>query len=121
MPKDPLRVLVVDDEPKITEVVGSYLRRAGYEVVVATTATSAFEIASAKRDAIDVLVADTALRGTSALAFAAEIRRAKGNLPVVFVGGDTGDEAVPSACDLLRKPFTPAALLRKVRGALGAS
>ena len=69
----PKRVLVVDDEPKIVEVVGDYLRSAGFSVTTAADGDGA--IASARARPPDLVVLDLGLPGLDGLDVARELRR----------------------------------------------
>jgi DNA-binding response OmpR family regulator len=53
------KVLVVDDEPKITQIVGVYLEKEGYQVFTASTGKEALECA--ERKALDLIVLDLRL------------------------------------------------------------
>ena len=55
MPRAPQSVLVVDDEQKITDVVGSYLRRAGYAPLTAGGGAEALRLFEKERPALVIL------------------------------------------------------------------
>ncbi|MBV9414088.1 MAG: response regulator, partial [Solirubrobacterales bacterium] len=67
------RVLVVDDEPTIGDVVSRYLRRAGYQTHVALTGHDALEWAFRERP--DVIVLDLMLPDTDGLEVMRRLRR----------------------------------------------
>ena len=69
----PKRVLVVDDEPKITHVVADYLRTAGFAVT--TAANGAAALAAARAQPPDLVVLDLGLPGMDGLDVARELRR----------------------------------------------
>ena len=52
-------VLVVEDEPRIAEIAGDYLRRAGFAVIVSGNGRSALELARTKKP--DLIVLDLGL------------------------------------------------------------
>jgi len=115
------RILVVDDEPKITALVDSILTRNGYQVLTADSSSEAFAIVS--REPVDLVVSDInmpGLRGPDLLAYLS----ARGiHPPVLFISGDLEVQNVEQALDVPRaaflpKPFTPAELLAAVAGSL---
>jgi DNA-binding response OmpR family regulator len=118
--KVPKSVLVVDDEPKIVEVVGDYLRTAGFSVTTAADGESA--IASARARPPDLVVLDLGLPGLDGLDVARELRRAS-RVPIVMLTarGEETDRVVGlelGADDYLVKPFSPRELLARLRAVL---
>jgi two-component system, OmpR family, alkaline phosphatase synthesis response regulator PhoP len=113
-------VLVVDDEPKIVEVVGDYLRSAGFSVTTAADGEKAVALAQARPP--DVVVLDLGLPGLDGLDVARELRRAS-PLPIVMLTarGEETDRVVGlelGADDYVVKPFSPRELLARVRAVL---
>jgi two-component system alkaline phosphatase synthesis response regulator PhoP len=113
-------VLVVDDEPKIVEVVGDYLRSAGFSVATAADGESA--VTSARARPPDVVVLDLGLPGRDGLDVARELRRAS-QVPIIMLTarGEETDRVVGlelGADDYLVKPFSPRELLARVRAVL---
>src|SRR3954468_23197832 len=84
------RVLVVDDDPTVAEVVSGYLDRAGYQVDVAGDGHSALVRAAAHWP--DLVVLDLMLPGMDGLEVCRRIR-ARGPVPVIMLTarGDEGD------------------------------
>lgn len=82
------RVLVVDDDPDILEYVSSFLEDHGYDVDVATRASSALE--ALDHSPPDALLLDVLLPGRSGLNLLTTIRRDRryAELPVVVVTGN---------------------------------
>jgi DNA-binding response OmpR family regulator len=116
----PKRVLVVDDEPKIVEVVGDYLRGAGFSV--ATAADGEAAVASARARPPDLVVLDLGLPGLDGLDVARELRRAS-RVPIIMLTarGEETDRVLGlelGADDYLVKPFSPRELLARVRAVL---
>src|SRR4029453_4028615 len=101
-------VLVVDDEPKIVEVVGDYLRSAGFSVTTAADGQSA--VASARARPPDLVVLDLGLPGLDGLDVARELRRAS-PVPIIMLTarGEESDRVLGlelGADDYLFKPFS---------------
>jgi DNA-binding response OmpR family regulator len=113
-------VLVVDDERKIVEVVGDYLRRAGFSVTSAADGDGA--VASARARPPDLVVLDLGLPGLDGLDVARELRRAS-PVPIIMLTarGEETDRVLGlelGADDYLVKPFSPRELLARVRAVL---
>ena len=117
------RVLVVEDETAIAELVAINLRHAGYEVSIASDAASAIQ--SVDRVLPDLVLLDWMLPGQSGLALAKAWRaevRTKG-LPIIMLTAraDEGDKLAGldgGADDYLTKPFSPKELLARIRAVL---
>ena len=113
-------VLVVDDEPKIVEVVGDYLRSAGFSVTSAADGEGA--VASARARPPDLVLLDLGLPGLDGLDVARELRRAS-PVPIIMLTarGEEADRVLGlelGADDYLVKPFSPRELLARVRAVL---
>jgi DNA-binding response OmpR family regulator len=76
------KILVVDDEPNIREVVGQYLRRDGYEVVVAADGEEALE--QYRRSRPDLVVLDLMLPKKSGLEVCRRLG-AEGRVPLIML------------------------------------
>jgi DNA-binding response OmpR family regulator len=114
------RVLVVDDEPKIVEVVGDYLRSAGFSVTTAADGEGA--VASARARPPDLVVLDLGLPGLDGLDVARALRGAS-PVPILMLTarGEETDRVLGlelGADDYLVKPFSPRELLARVRAVL---
>jgi two-component system, OmpR family, response regulator RegX3 len=88
------RVLLVDDEPELTEVVREYLQDS-YEVEVANSGPAA--LASFQRQRPDVVFLDISMPGPSGLEVLKELRQADPTLPVIMVTVNT-EVAVVQEC-----------------------
>jgi DNA-binding response OmpR family regulator len=80
------RVLIVDDEPELTDVVREYLQEQ-YEVVVANDGTAA--LAAFRRRRPDVVFLDINMPGPSGLDVLKQLRQADPTLPVIMVTVNT--------------------------------
>ena len=117
------RVLVVDDEPIVRDVVVRYLRGAGYETIEAGDGDAARRLI--ETEAPELVVLDVMLPGTDGLALCRWIR-ASGDLPVILLTarGDESDRIVGldlGADDYVTKPFSPRELTVRVRAVLRRS
>ena len=119
-------VLVVDDEPTITEVVSRYLQRAGYDTQVAGDGPRALELAGAERP--DLVVLDLMLPGMDGLEVMRRLRHAtpgRGDRDISVIlltaKGEATDRVIGlrlGADDYVVKPFSPAELVARVDAVL---
>jgi DNA-binding response OmpR family regulator len=117
----PPRVLVVEDDDAIAQVLTRSLRMEGYEVRVAEDGTIALEQANAFLP--DLVVLDLGLPGIDGIEVAKELRRQSDDVPILIL---TARDAVESrvegldagADDYLVKPFERQELLARLRALL---
>lgn len=83
--RKPRRVLLIDDNPAVAEIVRALLTRNGYEVEVAVSADAALAVLGAGR--IDVVVSDTSIAGQDAFALGQRIRSGAdtSDIPIVYM------------------------------------
>jgi two-component system, OmpR family, response regulator len=77
------RLLVVDDEPEILELLAGTLRFAGFDVFIALTGTEALRAAAA--DQPDLILLDVMLPGCDGFEVARRIRNGGPRTPVIFL------------------------------------
>jgi DNA-binding response OmpR family regulator len=112
------RVLVVDDELDVREMLEDALAYFGYEVQAAITAEEALDVFPTFRP--DIVLLDLALPGISGEQLLDQLRTTHPGLPVIMITGNT-DAAVAQrllakgAFDYLTKPFDLAYLAQVVR------
>jgi two-component system, cell cycle sensor histidine kinase and response regulator CckA len=119
-------ILVVEDEASVRRLVVHVLSGSGYEVLEAGSAHEVEEVLHALGREPDLLLTDVVLPGRISGRDVAEMLT--GRLPgltVLFMSGYTKDSVVhdghlDQGVEFLEKPFTPEALLRKVRAVLDA-
>ena len=120
MPRPRKRILVVDDEPKIVEVVSSYLQRAGFDPVAAATGTQALEAFDTTRPSLVIL--DLMLPDISGEEVCRRLR-ARSRVPIIMLTARVEDaDAVRGlglgADDYVTKPFSPRQLMARVEAVL---
>jgi DNA-binding response OmpR family regulator len=112
------RVLVVDDEPTIADVVSRYLLRAGYQAQVAATGQDALARAAAERP--DVVVLDLMLPDLDGLEVMRRLRKQNGKQMAIILltaRGEESDRIVGlrlGADDYVVKPFSAGELIARV-------
>jgi len=113
-------VLVVDDEPTITEVVSRYLERAGYDTRVAADGPEALELAGEGRP--DLVVLDLMLPGMDGLEVMRRLREVDEMSVILLTAkGEASDRVIGlrlGADDYVVKPFSPAELVARVDAVL---
>jgi two-component system, NtrC family, response regulator PilR len=114
----PPRILVVDDERSMRELLAIVLRREGYEVLLAENGRAAIDLL--EREPVDLLISDIKmpdLSGVDVLRAAKKIDQdILGIMITAFASTDTAVEAMRlGACDYLSKPFDIDLLKMKVR------
>jgi len=110
-------VLVVDDEPKITQLVRDYLERAGYGILLAYDGLKALSLAKTEKP--DMIILDLGLPQLDGLDFTREFRKTS-NAPIIMLTArsDESDKLVGlelGADDYITKPFSPKELVARVR------
>jgi len=114
------RILVVDDEPKIVQLVRDYLERAGFTVSTARDGNEALMRAHQERP--DLIVLDLGLPQLDGLEVTRRLRRDSG-VPIIMLTArdDETDKVVGlelGADDYVTKPFSPRELEARVRAVL---
>jgi CheY-like chemotaxis protein len=102
------RVLLVDDDVLVLEVIASMLAELGYETALVRSGTDALGTI-AKDQTIDVLIADIDMPGLSGSILATYARNFRPELPVILITGGAGNGG---GLPLLRKPFAQSDLRR---------
>jgi two-component system alkaline phosphatase synthesis response regulator PhoP len=113
-------ILVVDDEPKIVQLVRDYLEHAGFAVLTAADGPAALR--SARTGHPDLIILDLGLPGTDGLDVARALRR-DSPVPIIMLTAraDESDKLVGlelGADDYITKPFSPKELVARVRAVL---
>jgi two-component system alkaline phosphatase synthesis response regulator PhoP len=114
------RILVVDDEPKIVQLVRDYLERAGFAVSTARDGNEALMRAHSERP--DLIILDLGLPGLDGLEVTRRLRRDSG-VPIIMLTArhEETDKVVGlelGADDYVTKPFSPRELEARVRAVL---
>ena len=114
------KILVVDDDRKIVELVRLYLEKDGYRVLVAYDGLEALELARRKRP--DLILLDLMLPEMNGLDVC-RILQAESEVPIIMLTAKTTDEdkligLELGADDYVTKPFNPREVVARVRAVL---
>ena len=118
------RILVVDDEPIVVEVVERYLRRDGCQVVTAASGEEALRAALDRAAPPDLIVLDVMLPGVDGFELCRRLRRDHQlTVPIILLTarGDEADRIAGlgiGADDYVAKPFSPGELGARVKAQL---
>ncbi|MGB2815094.1 MAG: response regulator transcription factor [Dehalococcoidales bacterium] len=117
------KILVVDDEKRIVEILQAYLERDGYRVIAAYDGRSALELA--RSNSPDLIILDLMLPEVSGWDVCRELRR-ESEVPIIMLTArdDTTDKIIGlelGADDYVTKPFEPKEIISRVRAVLRRS
>jgi two-component system cell cycle sensor histidine kinase/response regulator CckA len=116
----------VEDQPEVLAVTRVTLERSGYTVIAAATGMEALEEARIHGSTIAMLLTDVVMPGMSGRELATALRHNQPRLRALYMSGYTDGIIVhhgvldPDVA-FIQKPFTPNALLSKVRERLDAA
>jgi signal transduction histidine kinase/CheY-like chemotaxis protein len=109
--------LVVEDDIRLRDLLGRFLREAGWETVLASNGQEALGLGSEVLERVELLVSDVVMPRVGGPDLYRGLEKLRGVVPTVFVSGYAGtelkDPELRSAA-FLQKPFTPERLLASV-------
>ena len=116
----PARILVVDDEASVTDLLAYNLRKAGYEALIAADGREAVRLAHAANP--DLILLDLMLPEVDGLEVCRELRKTS-NVPIIMITarGEEIDRVVGlelGADDYVSKPFSVRELLSRIKAVL---
>lgn len=115
------RVLVVDDDARLRELLHRYLGEQGFEVVVAADAVMLGKLLA--RESVDIVILDLMLPGEDGLSVCRRLRGTGQTVPIIMLTakGDDVDRILGlemGADDYLPKPFNPRELVARIHAVL---
>lgn len=120
------RVLVIDDEAHIVQVLSLKLRNAGYEVLTASDGEEGFEIA--RKSIPDLIITDFQMPYMTGLELCQALSKeaATASIPILMLTArgyalDDEDIALGNIREVLSKPFSPRSIVQLVEQTLGSS
>ncbi|MFH1469969.1 MAG: response regulator transcription factor [Pseudomonadota bacterium] len=119
----PPRLLIVDDDPRLREMLGYSLRREGFTVLEAGDGAAALALLA--REAVDLVVLDVLMPELDGLEVCRRLRRTS-SVPMIFLSsrGEELDRVLGlelGGDDYIAKPFSPRELVSRVRAVLRRS
>jgi signal transduction histidine kinase/ActR/RegA family two-component response regulator len=119
-PSEQRCILLVDDDPLVTDATAGMLEQLGHRALIASSGTLALELIRLE-PAIDLVITDQAMPGMSGTELAARVRDARPSLPIVLA---TGFADPPTGADpglvRLDKPYRIDKLAATIKAALAA-
>ncbi|TDF92199.1 response regulator transcription factor [Paenibacillus piri] len=114
------KILIVDDEPEIVELIRLYLVREGYEVWSTDNGPQAFEYM--EQFAPDLVILDILLPGMDGIEICRQLRKSY-SIPILFISCKTEDMDIILGLsiggdDYVTKPFSPGQLVARVKAHL---
>jgi CheY-like chemotaxis protein len=121
--KRPAKILVAEDEELVLALFQAILKKAGFDLVCASTGNQAASMFDAEPDAFALLITDLSLPGMTGQALAEHVRKARPDIKIIFSTGsitDAPQEAVAKfkGSIFLAKPFGYEELVTIVNQAL---
>jgi signal transduction histidine kinase len=115
------RILVVDDDPDVVDIISAYLQPFGYDVVTSLTSAQALEVAGQRT--FDLVLCDFGMPKQNGLDVAIALRRSGYRSKIVLMTGwdapTLSTEALRAVCDLLlKKPFVGGELIQAIESLL---
>jgi two-component system alkaline phosphatase synthesis response regulator PhoP len=114
------KVLIVDDEVAITNLVSAYLKPEGYEVYTAADGSSGLQVARAYKP--DLIVLDVMLPGMDGMEVLTRIRRESDVYVILLTAKSEETDKIVGlsvgADDYVTKPFSPRELVARIKAAL---
>jgi DNA-binding NtrC family response regulator len=102
-----MKILIVDDEPQVAEILAKSLAREGHDATVAHSGEEALRLLGPAEP--DALFLDVSMPGMNGLDVLAEVKRRRPTLPVVVITGHATEDEVDEvkrlgAVDVIEKP-----------------
>ncbi len=114
------RILVIDDEPSIVNLVSAYLKPEGYEVQTAADGPSGLKAARAFKP--DLVILDLMLPGMGGIELLSQLRRESQVYVIVLTAKTEETDKIVGlsvgADDYVTKPFSPRELVARIKAAL---
>jgi two-component system, cell cycle sensor histidine kinase and response regulator CckA len=111
-------LLIVDDEPLMTQILSLQMTKQGFHALVADSAREALKIIDAAETPIDLIITDMSMPEMDGTALAQALYDRSLDIPVLIASGYPADEAAglpPNVVGVVEKPFQYKALAERIR------
>jgi CheY-like chemotaxis protein len=119
MPPQEVTLLIVDDEPLLTDVFRQWMTKRGFRVLTASSGQEAISTVAAQGGAVQLVITDMAMPDMSGLELARSLYTQFPDLPVLIATGydlDPGEiDLTPNVVEIVRKPYQNRALAERIR------
>lgn len=114
------KILVVDDEKWIEEIVQEQAKRSGYQTYSFTNPREALSFVQTDPD-IDLAIIDYTMPGMNGYQLAKEICKVNSNIPIILTTGSSVEDMVinPDLNKIIRKPVTREDLVNAIKELIG--
>jgi CheY-like chemotaxis protein len=106
-------ILIAENDSQVRKLLSTVLRNAGYEVISASGGERAVSAAQKHGGKIDLLIADIVMPGMGGADLYAWLKTERPDTRVLFISGYMSRQPLPGG--FLKKPFSSATLVEKVR------
>jgi len=116
-PAHPVKtIMLVEDEPAIRRLLGTTLRRSGYEVLEAASGQEAIASFAEHRDEVNLLITDVRMPQMTGPELIRRLRASRPDLKVLCISGCVSSmpEEIGNEVTVLQKPFSRQELINKV-------
>jgi DNA-binding response OmpR family regulator len=115
------QILIVEDDPKTSELIRLYLERNGYTVLMARDGQAALDLLHQQQ--LDLMILDLMLPKLNGLEICRLVRQENGAMPIIMLTAKSTEDDVLLGLDLgaddyMTKPFSPRELVARVRTVL---
>lgn len=118
-------LLIVDDEPLMTELFERFMGKRGFRVLTAASGAEALQIVDTEHDRIRLVLTDMEMPFMDGLVLAAELGRRLPLVPVMLTTGHPADmdiaHGLPNVVAVIRKPYQNGVLAQQIRTVLDNS
>lgn len=123
LPRGNEKILIVEDEVEVKEIISQYLSKQGYKVSIASHGQEAMDIIKSQQIRFDLIITDLVMPEMGGFKLAREIRKQQPSAKIVFMSGylpDTlsQDEPLEPGVNFIQKPINRMAFTQFVRRSL---
>ena len=124
-PQLPLEtLLIVDDEPLMTDLFRQYMTRRGFHVLTAESGAVALQVIEAEAGAIHLVISDMRMPDMDGIALAQTLAQSHPHLPVLIATGQdtslSNTPLPPNIVGMVQKPYQNRVLAERIREILGS-